>query len=161
MTQYNNLHVKFSDSQLNKLKLGPKNGTEVSLKLSSNVIGNSNDANNFLHKLFLTNTQVSKLRKTFANNFSANINLSKMPIRLAAVAVASAIHQKMFGLGVTTLIISNEEINDIMNVFKCLDESGLLTKGVSETIKNGAKEQKDGFLGMLLRTLGISLLGNL
>ena len=69
MTQYNNLHVKVSNSQLNKLKLGSKNGTEVSLKLSSNVIGNSNDKNNFLHKLFLTNTQVSKLCKTFANNF--------------------------------------------------------------------------------------------
>ena len=54
-----------------------KNGSEVTLKLSSNVIGDSNDENNFPHKLLLTNTQVSKLCKAFANNSSANIKLSK------------------------------------------------------------------------------------
>ena len=67
----------------------------------------------------------------------------------------------MFGSGVTTLIISNEEINAIMKIVKSLEESGLLIKGVSETIKNKAKEQKGGFLGTLLGTLGASLLGNL
>ena len=59
------------------------------------------------------------------------------------------------------LIISNEEMNDIMKIVKFLDKSGLLIKGVSETIKNEAKEQKGGFLGMLLGTLGASLLGKL
>ena len=54
-----------------------KNGNEVTLKLSSIVIGDSNDENNFPHKLLLTNTQVSKLCKAFANNSSANIKLSK------------------------------------------------------------------------------------
>ena len=52
-------------------------------------------------------------------------------------------------------------MNDIMKIDKSLDESGLLVKGVSETIKNEAKQQKGGFLGMLLRTLGASFLGNL
>ena len=47
------------------------------MKISSNVVGDSNDENNFLHKLLLTNTQVSKLRKAFANNSSANLKLSK------------------------------------------------------------------------------------
>ena len=61
----------------------------------------------------------------------------------------------------TTLIISNEEMNDIMKIVKSLEESGLLIKGVSETIKNEAKEQKEGFVEMLLGTLGASLLGNL
>ena len=61
----------------------------------------------------------------------------------------------------TTLIISNEEINDIMNIFKSLEESGLLIKDVSQTIKNEAKEQKGGFLGMLLGTVGASILGHL
>ena len=61
MTQYNNLNLKLSNSRLNKLKLGIKNGTEVTLKISSNVVGDSNDENNFPHKLLLTNTQVSKL----------------------------------------------------------------------------------------------------
>ena len=62
MTQYNTLNVKFSNSQPNKLNSG-KNGTEVNLKSSSNVVGDSNDENNFPHKCFLTNTQVSRLRK--------------------------------------------------------------------------------------------------
>ena len=66
-----------SNSQLDKLKSRIKNGSKVILKLSSNVVGDSNDANNFPHKLFLTNTQVSRLRKAFANVSSANIKLSK------------------------------------------------------------------------------------
>ena len=67
----------------------------------------------------------------------------------------------MFGSGNSTLIISNEEMNDIMKIVKSLEESGILIKGVKETIKNEAKEQKVGFLVMLLGTLGPSLLGNL
>ena len=58
MTQYNTLNVKLSNLELNKLKSGIKNNTEVTLKISSNVIGGSNDENNFPHKLLLTNTQV-------------------------------------------------------------------------------------------------------
>ena len=58
MTQYNPLNVKLSNSQLNKLKSGIKNGTEVTLRSSSNIVGGSNDENKFLHKLLLTNTQV-------------------------------------------------------------------------------------------------------
>ena len=57
MNQYNTLNVKLSNSQLNKLKSGIKNGTEVTLNLSSNLIGNSNDKTNFPHKLLLTNTK--------------------------------------------------------------------------------------------------------
>ena len=75
MTQYNTLNAKVSNLQLNKLKSAIKNGTEVTVNLSSNIIGDSNDDNNFPHKLFLTNTQVSKLRKAFANNSTANIKL--------------------------------------------------------------------------------------
>ena len=66
----------------------------------------------------------------------------------------------MFGSGMTTLIISNEEMNDIMKIVKSLGESGLLIKGVSKTIKNEVKEQKDRFLSMLLGILRASLLGN-
>ena len=77
MTQYNTLNVKRSNLQINKLKSGIRNGIEITLKFSSNVAGDSDDDNNFLQKLLLTNTQVSKLCKTFANNSSANIKLSK------------------------------------------------------------------------------------
>ena len=61
MTQYKTLNVKLSNSQLNKLKSRIKNNTEVTLKISSNAVGDSNDDNNFRYKLLLTNTQVSKL----------------------------------------------------------------------------------------------------
>ena len=60
----------------------------------------------------------------------------------------------------TTLIISNDEINDIIKIVKSLEDSGLLLKGVTETVQNEVKEQKRGFLSMLLGTLGPSLLGN-
>ena len=62
---------------LNKLKSGIKSGTEIILKILSNVVVDSNDENNFSYKLLLTTTQVSKLRKAFLNNSSANIRISK------------------------------------------------------------------------------------
>ena len=211
MTQYNTLNVKLSNSQINKLVSGIKNGTEITLKISSNIVGDSNDENNYPHKLLLTNTQASKLRKAFADNSSANIKLSKtqmhkigqsgeflgrllepllktglpliriifkplaksvlIPLGLTAAASATdaAIHKKMFKSGTcpsdlasrTTITISNEEMNDIVKIIKFVEVSGLLIKGVSETIKNEAKEQKARFLRMLLGTLGDSLLGNL
>ena len=68
ITQYNTLNVKLSHLQLNKLKSGIKNGTQVSSNLLSNVIGNFNDKTNFPHRLLLTNTQVSRLCIAFANN---------------------------------------------------------------------------------------------
>ena len=70
------------NSQLNNLKSELKNGTEVTLKLSLKVVGDSNDENNFLHKLLSTNTQVSKLRKASANNSSANLKLSKTQLHM-------------------------------------------------------------------------------
>ena len=75
MIQYNSLNVKLSYSQLNKFKSATKNETEVVLRLSSNMIGD--DETIFLHKLSLTNRQVSNLRKAFANLSSADIKLSK------------------------------------------------------------------------------------
>ena len=65
MTQYNTLNAKLSNSQLSKLKSGIKNDTEVTLKISSDVVGDSNDENNFSNKLILTNTQVTRLCKAF------------------------------------------------------------------------------------------------
>ena len=71
------LNVKLSNLHLNKLKSTIKNRTEVTLNLSSNLFGSSNDKTNFPHKLLLTNTQVSKIRKVFTNGSSANIKFSK------------------------------------------------------------------------------------
>ena len=91
------------------------------------------------------------------------------PLGLIATASDAPIHRKMFGYGMrssdlakrTKLIISSEEMNDIMKTVKSLEESGLLTKRLSETIKNESEEQKGGFLSILLGTLSASLLGNL
>ena len=68
MTQYNSLDAKLSNSLLNKLNSARKNKTEVILRLSSNIIGDSDDETNFPHKLLLTNRQVANLRKVLANN---------------------------------------------------------------------------------------------
>ena len=131
--------------------------------------------------MLLTNIQVSKLHKDFANNSAANIKLSKtqlhkigqsggfsgrllgplkktglslignvlkplatsvlIPLGLTAAATATnaAIHKRTFGSCFTTLITSNEEMNDIMKIVKYFEESGLLIRDVSETIKNEAK----------------------
>ena len=95
------------------------------------------------------------------------VNSVLIPLRLtaaaaaAAAATSAAIYKKIFKSGVTTLIISNEEMNDIMNIVKSVKESGFLIKGVSETIKTEAKVQKGGFLSTFLGTLGASLLRNL
>ena len=77
MTQYNSLNVKLSNPQLNKLKSATKNESEVALRLSSNMIGDSDDKINFPHELLLTNRQVANLRKAFANYLSTDIKLSK------------------------------------------------------------------------------------
>ena len=69
--------------------------------------------------------------------------------------------KKIFRSGLNTaLIISNYEMENILKIVKSLEGSEILLKGASETIKNEAKEQKGGFLSMLLGTLGASLLGN-
>ena len=84
--------------------------------------------------------------------------LIPLGLTVAASGTDVAIQKKMFGTGFTTLIISNEEMNVIMKIVKSLEESGFLIKGVSETVKNEAKEQKGEFLEILL---GVSSLGNL
>ena len=79
-------------------------------------------------------------------------------------STSSAPHKRPLDLALsnnTTLIISNDETKDIIGIDKSLEDSGLLLKGVSKTTQIEAKEQKGGFLSMLLGTLGASLLGNI
>ena len=199
MTHYNSLNVKLSNSQLNKLKSSIKNVTDVALRISSNMVGDSNDNTNFPHELLLTNRQVVNIRKAFTNHSSTDIKLSKTqlskmiqsggflgkllgklagplmkvamplaknvlaPLGLSAAmsAIDGSIKKKMLGSGTTTLIISNDEMDDILKIVKSLEDSNVLLKGVSETIQHEAKEQRGGFLSMLLGTLGASLLGDI
>ena len=91
-----------------------------------------------------------------------------VPLGLMAAASAkdAAVQKKIFelehplnlALRTTTLVFSNEDMNDVMKIVKSLEKSGLLIKGVSQTVENEAKEQKGGFLGMSLGILGASLL---
>ena len=204
MTQYNSLNVKLSNSQLSKLKSAIKNENNVVLRLSSNMVGNSNDNTNFPHELLLSNRHVANIRKAFAKNTSIDIKLSKtqlskmiqsggflgrlldpllksglplmksvikplaksvlIPLGLTSAASTedAGIHKGVLGSGHnnTTLIISNDEMDDILKIVKSLEDSGVLLKGASETIQHEAKEQRGGFLSMLLGTLGASLLGD-
>ena len=87
-----------------------------------------------------------------------------IPLGLTAAASAedAKIHKKILGSGGhTTLIISNKDMEDLIKIVTSLEDSGLLLKGVTESVQNEVKEQKGGFLSMLLGTLGASLLGNL
>ena len=197
MTQYNSLNVKLSNSQLNKLKSAIKNGIDVVLRLSSNMVGNSYDEINFPHKLLLTNRQTLTLRKAFNNHTSADINFSKaqitkmqkggflkflMPLlksglpllksvvkplgmlglTAAASATDAAINKKILrSENHTTLIIYNNDMQDLLKIVKSLEDRGILLNGITETVENEVKEQKGGFLSMLLGTLGASLLGDL
>ena len=77
MAHYSSLNVKLSNSQLDKLKSSKKNETDVVLRISSGMLGNSNDITNFPHELLLTNRQVANIRKAFAKNTSTDIKLSK------------------------------------------------------------------------------------
>ena len=86
--------------------------------------------------------------------------LTPLGLTAAMSAIDGSIQKKIPGSGVK-LIIEQEDMNDIMKIIKALENSGILLKGVTKTIENETKEQKGGFLSMLLGTLGASLLGNL
>ena len=96
-----------------------------------------------------------KVAMSLAKNVLAPFGLSA-----AMSAIDGSIKKKMLGSGTTTLKISNDEMDDILKIVKSLENPGVLLKGVSETIQHKAKEQRGGFLGMLLGTLGASLLGD-
>ena len=87
--------------------------------------------------------------------------LAPLGITAAASAIDAGTQKKIHGSGTTTLIISNEEINDIMQIVQALEDCNILLKGITKTIKNETKEREGGFLSMLLGTLETSLLGNL
>ena len=87
--------------------------------------------------------------------------LAPLGITAAASAIDAGIQKKMSGSGTTTFVISNEKMNYIMKIVQALEDSNILLKRVTKTIKNETKEQIGGFLRMLLGILGASLLGNI
>ena len=85
--------------------------------------------------------------------------LGLLGLTVASSAIDAGVQKKIYGSGTTALVISNEEMNDIMKIVQTLEDSNILLKGVTKMIKNKTKEQKGGFLSMLLGTIGTSLLG--
>ena len=130
------------------------------------------NGNNLPHELLLTTQWKTNLRNAFENNVSTHIKLSKAQISKIIYFSSSRNYSccfsnwcrdskiKIHGSGATTLIISNKEMNEIMKIVQALENCNILLKGVTKTTKNEIKEQKGGFLGMLLGISGASLLGN-
>ena len=183
MTQYNRFNVKLSNSQLNKLKSSIKNKNDNTnfphgLLLTNGQVANIRKAfaNHSSIDIKLSKTQLSKMIQSggFLGNLLGKLAgplikvamplaknvLAPLGLSAAISAIDGSIKKKMLGSGTTTLIISNDEMDDILKIVKSLENSGVLLKGVSETIQHEAKEQRGGFLSMLLGALGASLLGD-
>ena len=131
--------------------------TSTDIKLSktqlSKMIQSAGFLGNLLGKLA---GPLMKVAMPLAKNVLAPLGLSA-----AMSAIDGSIKKKMLGSGAATATISNDEMDGILKIVKSLENSGVLLKGVSETIQHEAKEQRGGFLDMLLGTLGASLLGGI
>ena len=150
--------------QKTKIRNAFNNNMSTDLKLSKAQINKIIQSGGFLGRLLgpLLKSRLP-LIKNVIKPLAKSVLIS-LGLTAAASAADAGIHKKILGSGNTTLIISNEEMNDIVKIVQALSsssESNILLKGVTKTIENETKEQKGGFLSMLLRTIGASLLGNL
>ena len=142
--------------QNTKLRNGISNNLTTDIKLSKAQIKKIIQSGGFLGKLLSKLAgPLMKVAMPLAKNVLASLGLTA-----AMSAIDGSIQKKIHGSGVK-LIIEEEDMKDIMKIIEALENSGILLKGVSKTIENETKEQRGGFLSMLLGTLGASLLGNL
>ena len=142
--------------QSTKLRNAINNNSATDIKLSKAQIRKLIQSGGFLGKLL--NKLAGPLMKV-AMPLAKNV-LAPLGLTAAISAIDGSIQKKIHGSG-DQLIIEQEDMNDIMKIIEALENSGILLKGVSKTIENETKEQRGGFLSMLLGTLGASLLGNL
>ena len=155
--------LSLTNRQAANLREAFANNSSSDIKVSKNQLSNTLQSEVFLGRridpLLKPGLPLMKnLMKPLAKSVLIPIGLSA-----ASPAADSEIHKKILRSGTTTLIISNDETEDIIDIVKSLEDSGLLLKGVSETIQNETKEQKVGFLSMfsmLLCELGANLLGD-
>ena len=152
--QVSNLHKAFA------------NHLSTDIKLSKTQLSKMIQSGGFLGRLLgpLLKTGLPLIKNVIKP--LAKSVLIPLGLTAAASAADAGIHKKILGSrhnypSSTTLIISNNEMEDIIKIVKSLEDSGLLLKGVTETVQNKVKEQKGGFLSMLLGTLGANLLGNI
>ena len=146
-----------TQKQMEKLIEKVRNNMSTDIKLSKVQINKIIKAGGNLGTLLMI--FLPKLMKP-AISIGKNI-LGPLGLSAAMPAADPAIQKKMYGLGNTTLIISNDDMKDLIKIVTTLEEHDILLKGISKTIKNQTKEQRGGFLSMLLGTLGASLLGTL
>ena len=151
-----------TNRQVSNLCKAFANHLSTDIKLSktqlSKIIQSGGFLGRLLGPLLKTGLQLIKnVIKPLAKSVLIPLGLTR-----AASAADAGIHKKILGSGkITTLIVSNDEMHDVIKIVKSLEDSGLLIKGVTETVQNEVKEQKGGFLSMLLGTVGASLLENL
>ena len=151
-----------TNRQVANIRKAFANHSSIDIKLSKTQLSKMIQSGGFLGKLLgpLLKTGLP-LMKSVIKPLAKSV-LIPLGLTAAASAADAGIHKKILGSGnSTTLIISNDEMDDIFKIVKSLENSGLLLKGVSETIQHAAKEQRGGFLSMLLGTLGASLLGDI
>ena len=140
--------------QNTKLRNAINNNLATDIKLSKAQITKLMQSGGFLGKLLSKLADpLMKVAMPLAKNILAPLRLTG-----AMSAIHGSIQKKMHGSGVK-LIIEQEDMNDIIKIIEALEK--ILLKGVTKTIENETKEQRGGFLSMLLGTLGASLLGNL
>ena len=152
-----------NNRQVSILRKAFARNTSTDIKLSKTQLSKIIQSGGFLGKLLgpLLKTGLP-LIKSVIKPLAKSV-LIPLGLTAAASAADAGIHKKILGSGHnnTTLIISNDEMDDILKIVKSLEDSGVLLKGASETIQHEAKEQRGGFLSMLLGTLGPSLLADI
>ena len=142
--------------QNNKLRNAFNNNLATDIKLSKAQINKKIQSGGFLGKL-LSKLAGPLMKVTMP--LPKNV-LAPLCLTAAMSAIDGSIQKRMRGEGIK-LVIEQEDMNDIMKIIEALENSGILLKGVKKAIENETKEQRGGFLSMLLGTLGASLLGNL
>ena len=152
-----------TNRQVENIRKAFANHLSTDIKLSKTQLSKMIQSGGFLGRLLgaLLKTGLP-LMKSIIKPLAKRV-LIPLGLMAAASAADAGIHKKILGSDQnsnTTLIISNDEMDDILKIVKSLEDSGVLLKGVSETIQHEAKEQRGGFLSMLLGTLGASLLGD-
>ena len=159
MLDWNDLphELLLTTKQKTRLTNALNNNMSTDFKLSKAQIFKIFQSEGFLGSLF---SKLAGSLMKVAILLAKNI-LAPLRITTAASVIDAGIQKEIHGSGTTTLIISNKKMNDIMKIVQALEDSNILLKGVTKTIKNETNEQKRGFLSMLLGTLGASLLGNL
>ena len=154
------------DELLHELLLTTRQNTKLRNAINNNLAADIKLSKAQIKKLIQSGGVLGKLLSKLAGPLmkvalpSAKNVLAPLGLTAAMSAIDGSIQKKIHGSGVK-LVIEEKGMNGIMKIIEALENSGILLKGVSKTIENETKEQRGGFLSMLLGTLGASLLGNL